>query len=685
MMSHGGLNMTEGENYFARAPWKTSLAPLGNKAVIKSYIDKVIDRAEWDQGGQLPRIYYVPVADSSIPLALPTHGIGAEAALTFELAAGQGTEYLTRVISGFESLGTEARRIEEREEAIRQEIAEEFPLHSEEALEEMVHDRIEQEERAAGREEPSSAQMRSMLRQFYEEEGVPAGEIEGRIDDDMQAMRSEGKVEDSASMTSTHGELPIDRAADALDAIAGICNFVGTLTSSTIVGIVFVVLAVVCEIISAILRYVRGYRIPSATGYNAEWDSTDGTLILRDRLDILVQCDAEAVEVGNLDAWNTAWTKAMEGRSGDERWQMLRQMVVATAWGEGDRRIANAQAICQMMGGSGDSYKMCEDIRDWLLFVGVKRADAEAIYTWLYEARKVTAVLERRRRILADGREGVAYTGSRLWWRDKHNIDDDDPDCLGTPSPNCRCGSEEGAHDSQPNFYRGTNNDFGDPPGWYEACRNLPKSKFRPFSVGDLHNIYMHVQRRLEIVPMALSSGQAIGGSSWAAIPIEHYQGIRADWPNEVHIFDMPSRTWSPVKDQTASYSLRIRASRGLTRNDVGMFGTYGFYTIRVGDTVYGVLATLIKRPEAPVSRLYTPSPDLGIDLMRRDTWIEANLIGLPWQEGSPVNVFSSQAFKRELQSHLASTESSRSVRRSALVGGFLAAAVVGGVVLLRR
>jgi hypothetical protein len=163
---------------------------------------------------------------------------------------------------------------------------------------------------------------------------------------------------------------------------------------------------------------------------------------------------------------------------------------------------------------------MCDDIKNWLIYVGLKPERADMVYTWLYEARKVTTVTKRQR-FLADlrGNEphggpgyGIEYTGNMATYVGGSNCADSDGKCreLGSRSTGCQVNFEYGS------------------ARWYKRCRGLnvlDSSEFVPFEEPSLEYVYNEISTELQVTVQVPGGARLEGGRYYpldrnAATPI---------------------------------------------------------------------------------------------------------------------------------------------------------------------
>lgn len=526
MTAHGPLRMTHvqddgGGGYLNL--W--GLKPLGNPDVIRRFIQEELDAVRlMTPGGVLPTVITCEVKDSPIPLVIPT-SLPRETILTFQAAA----------LSGTEALETAVRTVSDRSaiESARS-YEEMWRANHPDASEREVREEMARHRQSTGTEDVAPATTRTALTNLRDQLGL------GSSDEDIEraaaALDTSGEHTDASALTTTQqyaalatvlgsvaevtvaaatqegaGSEALQTTQRVLDVIAPICETIAVLTTSVpICAAVFEIIALVCRFISWLLDELAGYSISPQEGRDEEWSATDCAFILRERLRILVQCD-EAVIDSKPTGWAAHWDAAMDARGYDEedRRQILFGWIYDTAKNRGVARVGNAKAIAQTLGGrqATQSLNMCEDIRSWLLYVGVEEARVDIIYTWLYEARKVTVVRERREFLRnLRGSEphggpgyGVEYRGNMATYMGS-NCKGGDHECreLGTASSGlCQLNFEYGS-----DYY-------------YTRCQGINTgsgSEFVPFKLETFEEMYKQLAAELRVTALQAGSAKLEGG-----------------------------------------------------------------------------------------------------------------------------------------------------------------------------
>jgi hypothetical protein len=605
LSAHGPLDSAQRGGYMAGYE---SLLPLGNAQRVKSFVERLVTDQEAMLGGDLPRIYYVPVTGSDTPLALPL-GLPPEAGALFETVAGVGgVASLAQLAGSLETMGRTAQAVADREEELRETGLEEDAIREQIRREGVDEDTTEattcrgalegflRSEDGGGMSEREAEETADELILEASRQGVGAGR-EG-----MTSAQRAGAVAATASALLDSIMGAVSNADDAtglaiagqvLSAIGEACMSLGAvLSGAPVAGAILLVVGLLCELIGRLLTYFRGYGVSAGEGYNQEWTNTDGILILRDRVAVLAHCDCEALEVGNLEAFQRMWSKLHSGKSRNQWEAEMHAMVVATARSHEDR-FDNARALCRAFGGreADVSHQMIDEIVEWLLYIGCDSGVVGHVGTWLREARMMTVTIQRRRKISQLKDSEFVVNGSKRWWRDEDKISDYHArDCNMS---NCRCGSDSSRYDSKPNLFVGTDNSFGNTPGWYEACIGL--EEHQEYTLDDLRNLWLYLQTRLKIVPSVPKGTNLsfVAGEGWEVSGTQRF-GIRDDWTARIVELRTPYTRETRYADGrvfSTEGELVVRASPGLARTDIGYGRDSHFQTV-VGDVAWGVMVT---------------------------------------------------------------------------------------------
>lgn len=547
MASHANLFMTRARGPFKDQRMYRKLAPLGSYTQIVEFIDGLLDTARDRNGGTLPAVYYV---EANIPgnpdIMIPVQGLSTTAQITIEEALQSGTTAIQRISSIIESSGQAARRVNQAETIIREELAAspDWQDATDEEIEEEVVDRLREFSDAEWDDE-ADVVARGILSDLLSERYPGSDEIqinEQILELENQAQR-QGRGTDMESMTSaqrvsaiattassltagviemanTDYELAADLAADILTYIGEACMSIGGLVGGE-AGAVLIVIGVIVMIIGAIVRALREYTVKPEEGVNREWSRRDLRLIMQDRLRVLCQCE-EHVSDNFGDYFRAVYGAETEST----RWEILKNMVYQTARDRGyPDRVDAARAICVILGGTDESMRKIDDIKSWLIYAGVKEEDAQLVWNWLYDARRTTEIVKRHDYVASSGRQGQDYTGySKSWMNDNaawcktsscrnrgqwrggrdYQAPCDDYD-IGPADPP---GSGTFNRSAEPNMWRGSSR-------WFYACQGLDvggegtpgtqgvdwrlSPEFVNFSMTQLKEVYKHVARRLAI------------------------------------------------------------------------------------------------------------------------------------------------------------------------------------------
>lgn len=528
MTTHASLKMVTRQPDGTGGYLDLGLMPLGSVDVIKRFIQNELDHVRRETpGGVLPRVITVPVTGAPTPLVLPA-SLPRETILTFQAAARLGVDALTDAVSTLQD--TSMLRQDEAYEGI-------YRANNPDASEREVREEMQRHRRDSGREDPGpSPTTRTILSNLLDDNGAPSDDAD--IDRAAAALDGEGLHDDGSALTAVQnyaalatvlgsvaevtvnsatapdaGNAALQTAQRVLTAISSVCDVVAgvsAIASSTIAGAivaaVFELLGLVCRLINWILSRLAGYTVSPLEGWDSEWSNTDGQFILRERLRILVQIEESLV---NPAGWSATWTKAVQALDVDDG-ALIREWVYQTALNRGLERVGNAKAIAQVLGGrqATASYNMCEDIQNWLLYVGMKPERADIIFTWLYEARKVTEVLKRRdflARLRGDQPHegpgyGVEYRGNMATYVGGSNCASGDHACrdLGRVSA--------GGLGCQVNFEYGSRR-------WYANCKGLDVANaalFVPFEKPQLEALYSQLATELEVTTVAMPPASGI-------------------------------------------------------------------------------------------------------------------------------------------------------------------------------
>ena len=529
MTSHGRLAWVVGTDE-RPVSYKTDYGmPLGNVNKIKNMILDIIEDAKMlSPTGTLPQIIEIPVEGTDLPLMVPAT-LGGAALLTFREALNADgvlpLDDLASIISASEGLVDYASETADYEATL-----EGYGDNPKE-----VRARIDAWHRQRGETEPTSAEMETLLRNYLNRNGVPRGEQGAYVGRAASALTAASQRQPASALTSVQNyaalatlvssaaEVTIDSVqqqgeeigSDALlvttqvlTAITAVCDAVATVTAvfagtgvGAIVSAVFEVIALVCRLINAILDWVRGYTVTAQQGWDRSWDERDCTLILKERLRFLVLMEEENLRP---EKWNPAFNDVFLSLGLDsdtERAEQVGAYVEATASDAGAARIANAKAIALMVGGRACIRQLiqCEDIMNWLLFVGGDEDRCKAVYTYLYESRKVDVVRTRQTKLMnLRGNEphggpgyGVEYTGNMATYVGGSNCADGDHKCreLDSVLTGCQVNAEYGSQ------------------RWYKRCRNLDiaAGEWLPFSATKLDDVYQMTRRKLRVTASSLN------------------------------------------------------------------------------------------------------------------------------------------------------------------------------------
>lgn len=536
MTSHGPLDMIKRRAdgvgpYFTG---RSQLKPLGDKNAIKRYIDGLLLDARRANGGTLPGVVEYEVAGvPNVRLMVPT-ALGSSTCIALAEVARQGLGAVEGVTAalGDASYAEQTSNFEA-----------DWRRSHPDAEERDVRAAIAEHNR--GRE-PNPAGMTSALRDILvtpqpgavDENGDPitertAAEANATIASARAVFNSNTYRADASAMTGAQhyaalatvlgsvAECAVDAATgneyaqesadldltvSILETVAVVCDAVaGFTTSVPIAAAVFEILALACRLIAWIVKALRDYSISPLEGWDKEWDGTDCTLILKERLRILVQIEESVISTGP-EGWRKHWEAAMTdlGINREEQFQLLTNYIYLTARrrdsGAPGTMLANAKGIAQVLGGrdATKSLNMCDDIANWLGYVGVPPEDCAAVRTWLYESRKVT-VVRKRRKDLSDmvsrntGR-GAEYTGNMVTYVGGGPTGA--ASCEGDPENKCNILGGERSR-CQVNFRAGAD-------GWYRDCCGInvaSSAEFVPFELADLEELWLSMRNRLRVVP----------------------------------------------------------------------------------------------------------------------------------------------------------------------------------------
>ncbi|MCK9355558.1 MAG: hypothetical protein M0R22_00185 [Dehalococcoidia bacterium] len=531
MTSHGPLDMTQSKSDGTPAIFSKhqGLKPLGDVSRIRAFINECIENAKRAQGGVLPQVIEMEVSDGhggvvSEHLLVPV-ALGSTTILTLQQAAATGIGAFTGVVSRLEDVSY-----------LRQASVYEGMFRAEhpDADEAAVRTALAKFRQDSGTTEPNPAGMEEELRGMLVADGATPDAARATVAQATSALR--GNSDDVSALTTTQNyaalatvlssvasvsltaamEEPdylqandkLDTAVRVLntittvfDAVSAISSLVSATGAGAIVAVVFEILALVCRFITWLLDVIRDYTISPLEGWDKEWDGTDCTLILKERLRILVQIDETIID-SSATGWQKHWADAMErlGHNADAQFNLLTNMIYDTAWARGEERIAAAKAIAQTLGGRAatKSFNECDDIANWLGYIGVPADDVYTIRTWLYEARKVTVVQARRNRLrsmVGDAPHGgvsgygVEYTGNMV-----NYLHSEGKDCPNDRESRCHVLGGDGYY-CQTNFRAGA-----DP--WYRDCRNIDissSSQFVPFSIQQLDALWDELRNKLRV------------------------------------------------------------------------------------------------------------------------------------------------------------------------------------------
>jgi hypothetical protein len=537
MTSHGPLAMISstplGGPYFTG---RTQLMPLGSKTAIKSYIDGLLLKARRDNNGTLPGVVEYEVAGVPNARLMVPRSLGSATCLALAEVARQGLGAVEGITSALEDSSYaqqtatfEARWRREHPDAEERDVRAAIAEHNE------------------GRE-PNPAGMTTALEQLLvtpvSGEGVTPAEARSTVASAQATFRADTYRVNSSAMTGAQhyaalstvlgsiAECAVDAAAGSVEAqesadldltvrilnvVASVCEGIvgvaGTALAATGYGAIVVavleILALVCRFINWILDEIREYTIDQVEGWNASWDGRDCTLILQERLRILVQIEETIIGRGP-EGWAKYWDQAMDdlGVEESQRFIMLTNYIYLTARNrdraEPGLMFANAKGIAQLLGGrdATKSLNMCDDIANWLGYVGVKPEDCAAVRTWLYESRKVTVVRKRRTDLGTWVSAGTHRGSGTTLGEYRGNMvsyvglgPTGAASCEGDPDNQCNILGGERSR-CQVNFRAGTE-------GWYRDCCHLdiPAGEFVNFELNDLKELWDDMRDRLRVVP----------------------------------------------------------------------------------------------------------------------------------------------------------------------------------------
>ena len=524
MTSHGPLKMTRVAEDGLGAYLAQGMKPLGSKEMIKDFISTELDHVRRQTpGGVLPRVIVVPIADSPTPLVIPA-ALPRETILSFQTAASMGVDALADVVGVLDDTSaiTEAQRHEEM-----------WLANHPDASDRELREELKRWRQSTGGTDAAPTSMRTRLENLRRDAGLPVSDEE--INGALAALDADGSHDDASAMTSVQnyaalasvvgsvaqvaydsatvegaGSEALQTAKRVFDTAAPICDALAVATTSVpIAAAIFEALALVCRFISWLLDALAEYTISPQEGWDAEWDISAGKFIVRERLRILALASEDLVGSGP-GPWAAHFDKLVAdgSLSSSEQAEMVKDWVRRTAMNRGPERVSEAKAIAQILGGRGatSSFNMIDDMKNWLLYVGMKPERADMVFTWLYEARKVSIVYTRQR-FLAQLRGdqphegpgyGVEYRGNMATYVGGSNCADSDGKCR-------ELGSHSGC---QVNFEYGS-------ARWYKRCRNLDvlnPSEFVLFSEEDLGFLYTQLSTELQVTPMASGAATLTGG-----------------------------------------------------------------------------------------------------------------------------------------------------------------------------
>jgi hypothetical protein len=519
MTTHGSLKMTTAPFAYL-GEWHAALAPLGNYEKIRAFIETELYNARLRAPGNvLPSVIELYTPESEIPIIVPD-SLGAQTILTLQhaLASPEGLAALEPVLQAFQGTINTTTEMSEAADAYAASLPDD--MSEEDRLAAVAEWRREN-----GGAELGSAEMETLLTNLLAEEGFDAEERETEIARASSGLTSSGHNTDASVLTTaqnyaaiatvlgsiaevcvtagsqegTTGSHGLDVAVRVLDVLGTVCSAAAVACSSVpIAGAILVVIGLVCKFIAMVLDAIREYTTSPMEGYRASWDRTDMTFILKERLRILVQVDERVID--STDAgWRAHWTEAMRKKGIDATGQfdVLTFFIEQTSRSQGEARVANAKAIAQLLGGrdATKSFNMCEDISNWLTYVGVPAERVEMIHTWLYEARKVSTVRARRialgTMVGSNAHGGTTGYGTEYRGNMVHYI--------GTAS-DCKekhpCQEWHYGHSTPGNcavnFAYGTE-------AWYATCCALPATDFNMFSEDQLETLWKNLRAELRV------------------------------------------------------------------------------------------------------------------------------------------------------------------------------------------
>lgn len=508
MTTFGRLAMTSAPTAYKSQ--KFGRTALGDLASLQQFVQGCLSRAKQAQGGHLPRVIQIDVEGCDLPLIVPA-SIGSHSILALQQAAIDGLAQVATVADEFR----DSQHIIDAADYETQWLAN-YP----DATQEELHTEMARWRRSTGIEDVSPPGMDTQLRALLAGHGVSEDDVDAETTARAAALLESGTADDASALTSVQqyaavatvaasivevavagavadyeGSSGLQTAQAVFAVIGPVCDVIAVAcVGFPIVTAVFEVLSLVCKFIKYILDAIADYTIAPTEGWNKEWDGTDCGLILRERLRILVQCDEHFIETGAGKGWNLYWNTAMadQGYSDDQRWETLKYYVEQTAL-KFPNRVGVAKGVAQLLGGrdATKSFNMCEDIRNWLLYVGVPQVDADAVYAWLYEARKVTVVRERRAVLGGLVAAGTGY-GSEYRGNMVHYIHGNDR--CPTSSDKCNMLGGDG-YRCQVNFRAGTD-------AWFKDCMGLDtanRQEFIPFSFDALKGVYEDLANELQV------------------------------------------------------------------------------------------------------------------------------------------------------------------------------------------
>lgn len=421
------------------------LRPLGDPAAIERFIVKILGEVQEANGGLLPKFRELPVTGSDQPLLIPEGMLPQDVeAITEAAVAGvEGFDAMLRKIDGLnlnpedadaaalEALG----EYEDYIEAIRardgqlgddaneagsvtlgvgtdDEREVEVPAMTAEARRGIL------EKAESGQEVTGGAQALAVTHQvagYAVFLGSVADCVQSfaDIDGSQRGIALATDVLNGVAAVSTTLATIAFTVAGAIASISSAMNWV---------GVILTVLAYLCALVVWVIGlFDHAYGSLLELGWigggsSQEWDNPACIRVLGERLRVICQAEPELLTPEAITAWTEVKIRDQEGggSSAEKRKSVLHWCLQALSLrpedAEGaDRDLhANAVMITRDMGrvydsnrSWGEAAKLCDDIRQWMLYAGADPDEVAVIYQWLYESHKVTVVNERQKELVA--------------------------------------------------------------------------------------------------------------------------------------------------------------------------------------------------------------------------------------------------------------------------------------------